>query len=157
MSDIWSGIGVDIRANEGEWLYRIGSEMRGPLPFRALVDKLLRGEIDVTTSVAREGGDFHPIVRVAAFAPHLADAKKRAKKRAVRKSLRLIGFVLLLVAGGVGAGGYIFWQDYQKAAAKRAAEAKAEAAALVQKREKLKALPKMGLVALVSLGTEADV
>lgn len=157
MSDIWSGIGVGIGSSEGEWLYRVGAEVRGPLPFAALVDKLMRGEIDVATVVAREGGDFHPIVRVAAFASHITEAKKRASRRAASKVRRIVALVTLIVLAGAGSGGYYFWLDYQRTLAKRQAEVEAQARALAAKREQYKSMPKMGLVALVSLGTEDDV
>ncbi|MEK7703600.1 MAG: hypothetical protein AAB426_01465, partial [Myxococcota bacterium] len=122
-----------------------------------LLDKLMRGEVDIATVVAREGGDFHPIVRVAAFAPHLTEAKKRAAQRAASKTRRVLMLVTLVVLAGVGGGGYVFWRDYQRQAAKREAEVAAEERALAVKREHYKALPQMGLVALVSLGTQDDV
>ncbi len=30
MSDIWSGIGIEIAKSEGEWLFRQGGEIHGP-------------------------------------------------------------------------------------------------------------------------------
>ena len=89
MSDIWSGIGVDITKTEGEWLFRVGGEIHGPVPQRVVVDKLLRGELSPTTPVALEGGEFHPIAQVKAFSEYVKEAKKRAAERTARRRSRL--------------------------------------------------------------------
>jgi hypothetical protein len=157
MSDIWSGIGVEISRSEGEWLYRAGGEVHGPVPLKSVVNKLLAGEIDLDTPVAREGGEFHPISRVAAFSQHIPQAKKMAAKRRaakVRKVLALVGVVILLAAGGAG---YFVWKKVQVAQARQAQlekERLAEAERIKKEREKLGELK---LVALVSLGTEEEV
>src|SRR6185437_3959957 len=105
MGDIWSGIGTDITRDEGEWLYKVGTEMRGPMPHRQLVEKLIAGEVDFSTLVAREGAEFHPIRSEAAFAPHLEAAQKARAKREGRKRRKVLMIaivpVVLIAAGGV--------------------------------------------------------
>jgi hypothetical protein len=160
MSDIWSGIGIDINKGEGEWLYRVGTEVHGPMPHRLLVEKFLAGEVDPNTLVAREGTDFHPLRTVRAFEPHMAAARAARLKRARKKAWRVMlvaGLPALLVAAGVV--GYLRW-EYQKrvVAAEKERQAHLAAIAAAAKVPPPDAnLPKMGLVALVSLGTEKDV
>lgn len=157
MSDIWSGLGVELNTGDGEWLYRQGSEVRGPIPFKSVVNKLLTGEIDLNTPVAKEGGDFHPLVRVKAFEPHLADAKKVAQKKAARKVRSFVALLALPVVVALAAGGYFFWQDYQHKLALQAKVEKERLEKEAAEKQRLANLPKMELVALVSLGTEQDV
>lgn len=159
MSDIWSGIGVDITSSEGEWLYRVKGEVRGPVLQAAIVDKLKNGEIDVGTLVAREGGgDFHPIARVAAFSQHIEEAQRLRDKRSAKTRKRLIGIVALLLVAGLGAGGFFMFREYESRANARILAAKKRAAEeRKRKAELLKSAPKMALVALVSLGTKEDV
>lgn len=156
MTDIWSGAGIEISGGEGEWLYRVGEEVRGPLPFRTIVDKLLKGEIELKTPVAKEGGEFYPIVSVAAFSPHIGEAKKRAAQRVQGKSRRVVVMISLLALCGLGVGGYIVYAEYQKAHARKLERERMDQLALAKRREEAKKL-KTELVALVSLGTENDV
>ncbi len=157
MADIWTGIGADIGRAQGDWLYRLGGEVRGPIPEKALIDKLLRGDIALDTPVAVEGGDFHPILRVAAFRDYVEQAQHLAHKRASAKVRRTVALALLVVAAGGGGVGYYLYQNYLKVQAERTALAKTRADELVRKREDLKKLGDMELVALVSLGSEEDV
>lgn len=158
MSDIWSGIGVDIAgSSSGEWLYRTGEEVRGPIPFEAVVSKLLAGELDTNTLVAREGGEFHPIVRVAVFAPHVKQASERAAAKAARKLRRLVTLVVLIALAGAAGGGFFFWKELERRRAEAEALRQQREEELARKRAELEAMPKMGLVALVSLGTEDEV
>jgi hypothetical protein len=160
MSDIWSGIGVDIDKDEGEWLYRVGAEVHGPMPHRQLLDKFLAGDVDPNTLVAREGTDFHPLRTVRAFEPHMAAARAARLKRARKKAWKVMGLAglpMLLVAVGVV---LYLRHEYDKRvalAAKARAEQAAQAAAAAKAPPPDANLPKMGLVALVSLGTEKDV
>ncbi|MBI5510550.1 MAG: hypothetical protein HY903_17475 [Deltaproteobacteria bacterium] len=157
MVDIWSGIGVEISKSSGEWLYRVGEDMRGPVPIKALAEKLIKGELPLTTPVALEGGEFHPVVQVKAFAVHIAEAKKAARKRNAAKVRRiLLVSVLVLLAGGA-IGGFFVYEAYKKDEAARLAEKQRladEARRLAEERSKL---GQMDLVALVTLGTEAEV
>lgn len=157
MADIWSGIGVEIKSSEGDWLYRAGPEVRGPVPFNAVVSKLLAGEIGLDTQVAKEGGDFHPISTVAAFAPHYKKAQQQlaAKKAAVVR--RIVAVVLLVAAAGLGGAGFFFWQELERKKAETVAEQLRLEAEREAKRKAHEAAPQMALVALVSLGTEEDV
>jgi len=160
MADIWSGIGVDIsgsKSSEGEWLYRSKGEMRGPVPLKVVAQKLISGEIDLKAEVAKEGGEFHSITRVAAFATHITEAKKQAKKRAIAKRGKLIAIIALLVIGVVGVAGHFIYGELRKTQAEREAQHKAAAEALAKRRAANDAVPEMGLVALVSLGTEDSV
>lgn len=163
MSDIWSGVGADLNKNEGEWLYRVGAEVRGPVAQRLIVEKLISGEINLDTPVAREGTDFSPIGQVRAFEQHIRAAKKARAKRAsqkVRRTLLIICVPVLLIVGGVS---YQLQQDYKKRLKLEhervlATAAKVQAAAQAQvEASHPEHLPKMGLVALVSLGTQDDV
>lgn len=158
MPDIWSGIGTDIsQKSEGEWLYKVGGETRGPLPMQVLAQKLIKGEIDISTQVAREDGDFHPVSRVAAFAPHITEAKKQASRRGAAKMRRLVLMLALPAIAILSVAGYFVWVELGKNRDAAAREARAKQAALALQRQKAEALPDMGLVALVSLGTEDTV
>ena len=55
-----------------------------------IVDSLVDGTIDLKTPVAREGGDFFPIAKVAAFEDALPQIKKANKKRNAKKVMRLL-------------------------------------------------------------------
>jgi hypothetical protein len=159
MADMWSGLGREISQNvESEWLYRVGAEVRGPVPQQVVAQKLVRGEISLETQVSKEGsGTFHPIARVAVFAPHITEAKKQADKRAATKMRRNVVLLLLPALLALGGGGYFVYSGFKvrkhEAEVRRAALEKE----LQEKRAKEAALPQMGLVALVSLGTEDDV
>ncbi len=159
MADIWSGIGVNISSSPGgdEWLYRVGDEMRGPVPFKVVVQKLVAGELNVNTPVAKEGGEFHPIARVAAFAPHVTEAKKQAQKRTLKRIRRLALILALPALAALAGGGYIVYQGYQRALAAKEAERRAAENVLAERRKREAAAPQMKLAALVSLGSEEDV
>ena len=155
MADIWSEIGVDIGKDEGEWLYKVGIDVRGPMPHRQLVDKLLMGDIDLNTPVAREGTAFHPLHAVAAFAPHLENARLARAKRDAKKSRKQVALLALPVV--LALLGAVLYLRYE--VRKRQKEEAAKPAVVITKAppppdEKL---PQMGLVALVSLGQESDV
>jgi hypothetical protein len=158
MPDIWSGIGSDIsHGGEGEWLYRVGGEIRGPVSMQILAQKLVRGEIDLETQVAHEGGEFHPISRVAAFAPHITEAKKQLGKRHAAKTRRLLVMLAVPALALIGVVGYFVWLELGQRRHKAELEARAKLAELARQRKKAESLPDMGLVALVSLGNEDSV
>lgn len=160
MPDIWGNIGLDIPSSgssEGEWLYKVGGEVRGPMPLAAVADKLVKGEITLDTPVAKEGGDFHPIARVAAFSSFAGEAKKQAQKRSAAKVRKIILLAALPVLAALGGGGYYVFREFQASKAQKEAEARRVTAELEQKRKKEEAVPDIGLVALVSLGTEDEV
>jgi len=158
MVDIWSSIGVELSKATGEWLYRVGDEVRGPVPIKALAEKLIRGEIPLTTPVALEGGDFHPVVQVKAFSVHVTEAKKAARKRAAAKVRRIVLISLLVVLAGGGIAGYFVFEAYKKDEQARVlSEKKRQDEERRKEEERLALGKKMDLVALVSLGTEEEV
>lgn len=157
MSDIWSGIGVDIAPREGEWLYRAHGEMHGPIPKKALIERLLRGHLDLDTPVAKEGGEFHPIGRVAAFAPHLKEAKKQEAKRVAKKRFRLGLLIMVPVLGAASVGGFFVWEHIEAAKKQRLAKQKAMQKDLEKRRKSFAKQDKMGLVALVALPSAKEV
>ncbi len=158
MADIWSGIGAEIATSEGEWLYRMGQEIRGPLPETALANKIATGQVPLSILVAREGGDFHPVTRVATFAEPVELAQKQlARTRARRIGLIVAVGTVILLAGG-GAAGYMIWKEVEEQRLQALRDAEAEAAALEAQRAQLEAKTEgPELVALVSFGTEDEV
>lgn len=160
MSDIWSNLGADVAAPQSKgWLYRHKEQLRGPVPEDVLVQKLIRGEIDLKTPVAREGGDFYPAGQVAAFAPHLADIKKHARKRAAAARRKVLLILALPVLAGLAVGGYFLKQaldrqaeNQARIAEKRAQERAAKQAEIARILQAEKPKP----VALVSLGDIKD-
>lgn len=156
MSDIWSGIGVDIKQDEGEWLYRVGAEVRGPLAHRLLVDKLLRGEIALDTMVAREGTQFYELGQVQAFAPYVAKAQELHDQReaaARRKHVVLVLVPVVLFVLGVGAYMYHLYHVRLQQQREHERQLRIEQA----NKPPPPLAPHLGLVALVSLGSESDV
>ncbi|MGZ6099425.1 MAG: AgmX/PglI C-terminal domain-containing protein [Myxococcaceae bacterium] len=99
----------------GEWLYRKGELVLGPVPGAKLLDKLYAGDINGQTEVALVGGDFERITQVDALRVHLAKAEakwrvdaleRRVHDRARRQRnvrLTLLAAVALVVAGAAGA------------------------------------------------------
>jgi hypothetical protein len=74
----------DAGAVSGDWLYKQGEVLLGPVPARSLVDKLFRGEINGETPVCPMGDeDFKPIGQVAQFTVHV---KKSAVKAQIEKT-----------------------------------------------------------------------
>lgn len=157
MSDIWSGVSSAIPQNDGEWLYRVGEEVRGPVPFESVVSKLLSGELTPKTMVAREGGEWHPIAQVAAFEPHVAIYQENVTKKsaAIAKRIALALGILVLIAAGIAAY-FLLGENEHKAVLAEVAQRRSEEE-LDRQRHAFESMPKMGLVALVSLGTEQDV
>src|ERR1700722_8907236 len=72
--------GVDLGTTGGEWLFKQGDMLLGPVPARVLVDKLFRGEIDARTPVAPSGEEsFVPIEQVDFFKVHAKKAQVKVK------------------------------------------------------------------------------
>jgi hypothetical protein len=98
----------------GEWLYRKGELVLGPVPGAKLLDKLYAGDINGQTEVALVGEDFERITQVDALRVHLAKAEakwrvdaleRRVHERARRQRnfrLTLLAGVALAVAGAAG-------------------------------------------------------
>jgi hypothetical protein len=99
----------------GEWLYRKGELVLGPIHGAQLLDKLYAGEINGQTEVAPIGEDFERITHVEALRVHLAKAEakwrvdaleRRVHDRARRQRnvrLSILAGVALVVAGAAGA------------------------------------------------------
>jgi hypothetical protein len=99
----------------GEWLYRKGELVLGPVRGAQLLDKLYAGDINGQTEVALVGEEFHRITQVEALRVHLAKAEakwrvdaleRRVHQRARRQRnvrLTLFAGVALVVAGVAGA------------------------------------------------------
>lgn len=98
----------------GEWLYRKGELVLGPVPGAKLLDKLYAGDINGQTEVALVGEEFERITQVDALRVHLAKAEakwrvdaleRRVHERARRQRnfrLTLLAGVALAVAGAAG-------------------------------------------------------
>jgi hypothetical protein len=157
MVDIWSGIGVEISKSSGEWLYRVGDDVRGPVPIKVLAEKLIKGEIPLTTPIALEGGDYHPVVQVKAFSIHVTEAKKAARKRNAAKVRRILLISLAVFVLGGAVAGYFVFEAYQKQEQARLALEKKRKEEQDEIQHQKDALAKMDLVALVTLGSEAEV
>jgi hypothetical protein len=99
---------------EGQWLFRQGDLVLGPVSGGQIVEKLATGELTPESPVALAGErDFHPMRDVEAFRVHVARAEARARvevavqqeREKSRKRLMLLGGaagVLVLVLGVVG-------------------------------------------------------
>lgn len=92
----------------GEFLFKEGDLVFGPVPASLLVEKLERGELPPETPVAREGAAFAPMGEVSVFMEHaaLAAARRRVEEQAradasARRSRRI---VKAAIAGAVAAG-----------------------------------------------------
>ncbi len=157
MSDIWSGFSNPIAHSDGEWLYRVGEEVRGPVPFESVVSKLLVGELTPKTMVAREGGEWHPIAQVAAFEPHVAIYQENVTKRsaAIAKRIAMVLGIIVLIAAGIAAS-WLFLENEHKAVIAEVSRLRSEEQ-LDRQRHAFESMPTPKLVALVSLGTESDV
>lgn len=111
-------VGVDLGTTGGDWLFKQGDLLLGPVPARVLVDKLYRGDIDARTPVCRDGGDdFLPIEQVEFFKVHAKKAQVKVKlerdtqevriAQGRKRTSRLVAFagvgLLLLGVGAYGA------------------------------------------------------
>jgi hypothetical protein len=99
----------------GEWLYRKGELVLGPVHGAQLLDKLYAGDINGQTEVALVGEGFERITQVEALRVHLAKAEakwrvdaleRRVRDRARRQRnvrLGILAGIALVVAGAAGA------------------------------------------------------
>ncbi len=91
-----------------QWLFRQGDLILGPVPTKALVDKLFTGEVNGLTEVQMMGsGIFRKLRDVPELKVHLAkaEAKQRvdahAEEHAKQRSKRLltiVGIVIVIIA-----------------------------------------------------------
>ena len=103
----------------GEFLFKQGELVFGPVPASWLVEKLASGELPPDTLVAREGAAFAPMGEVTVFMEHAARASARrrvesqaraaAKARTIRRALKLaaVAACAAMAAGGAIAG--VIW------------------------------------------------
>lgn len=150
--DVWSNVGGSVASKAEGWLYQQNNEVRGPVSRSALAERLIRGQISPTTPVARQGGDFHPLSQVAAFAKDLqlyAVARRDAASRRNRNIVLLS--LVLVVAAGAGLF-YILKEEAKERQASRKVAAKALAAAREVERGRMEELlnKEVELVAVVS-------
>jgi len=104
----------DPRLEGGEWLFRRGGQVFGPVDSRALAAMLYRGELDPSSPISTGDGVWRPVVEVPIFLVH---ARKAAAAHQVEREVtgaRLLrershrrrtmalaaGAVLLVVAAG---------------------------------------------------------
>jgi hypothetical protein len=102
----------------GDWLFKQGDILLGPVPAKSLIDKLYRGEIDGRTPVARDGSDdFVALESIEQFKVHAKkaqvkvlvqredDANQAQQSRARLMKVSAFGVVgaLLLAGGAYGA------------------------------------------------------
>ena len=157
MADLWSNVGAELAPTGNDWLYQKDGQIHGPVSTETVGQRLLSGAITVKTKVAKEGGEFHPINQIAAFAPHLEELKKKMAKSGASKVRRAIfGVVVLLGAAGAG-GGYYFKMEADKQKKIRADQAAQEKTLLAKKEEERKKIlsEDVEVIALVSFDTTA--
>ncbi|MBI3183897.1 MAG: AgmX/PglI C-terminal domain-containing protein [Myxococcales bacterium] len=81
-------LGVDLGTSGGDWLFRQGELVLGPVPAAQIVEKLYAGDLDGRSEVQRLGsGRFIRLSEVDFFKVHLAKAE--AKQRVDRSAAEL--------------------------------------------------------------------
>jgi hypothetical protein len=106
----------DPRLEGGEWLFRRGGQVFGPVDSRGLAAMLYRGELDASTPVSPGDGAWRPAGEVPVFLLHAkqAEAAQRverevtgARQLAVRRGRRRAALGVLAVAILVGGAAVI--------------------------------------------------
>jgi hypothetical protein len=106
----------DPRLEGGEWLFRRGGQVFGPVDSRGLAAMLYRGELDASTPVSAGDGTWRPAGEVPVFLLHAkrAEAAQRverevtgARQLAVRRGRRRAALAALAVAILVGGAAVI--------------------------------------------------
>lgn len=100
----------------GEWLYKYADEVFGPVPSSEIVERMYAGEVDESTPVSLEEGEWLPIGRLEAFQPFLYQAKAHlralqarreaelaARRRRRRHRLQVAAVAMVLVLASFGA------------------------------------------------------
>jgi hypothetical protein len=96
---------------QGDWLFKLHDEILGPVPSTEIIERMYTGEVDESTPISLEEGDWTSIQAVGAFHPFLYDAKAKirqqqarleaeqaARKRRVRNMINVaIGAVALVI------------------------------------------------------------
>lgn len=111
-------LGTDLGTSGGEWLFRQGELVLGPLPAHRIVEKLYQGELGGTSEVCLLGdGHFMRLSEVEFFKLHLAKAEAklrvdalvqvenahRIRRRNLRLALAGLLAAILAVAAGIAA------------------------------------------------------
>ncbi len=85
-------LGTDLGTSGGEWLFRHGELVLGPVPAHRIVDKLYVGEITGSTEISLLGdGHFMRLSEVDFFKLHLAKAEAKLRVDAVAHAARAKG------------------------------------------------------------------
>jgi len=157
MADLWSNVGSSLPPPGDDWLYQKGGQVHGPLPKEQIVRKLISGELDPKTKVAREGGEFHPVSQIAAFSPHLEEVRSALNKKGAAKVRKGLFFVFVLMAAAGGAGFYYFKMEAEAKGKRDAILAEEQAAKRAEEAKLRKELlnKDVELVALVSFDEKA--
>ncbi len=74
----------DPRLEGGEWLFRRGGQVFGPVDSRGIAAMLYRGEIDATTPLSTGDGSWRPLSEISLFLVH---AKKAAAAQRVEREV----------------------------------------------------------------------
>jgi len=113
-------LGTDLGMTGGEWLFRQGELVLGPLSAHRIIEKLYRGELGGTSEICLLGdGHFMRLSEVEFFKLHLAKAEAKLRVEAVaqaentartrRRNVRLALAALLAGVLAVGAGVVARW------------------------------------------------
>jgi len=113
-------LGTDLGMTGGEWLFRQGELVLGPLSAHRIIEKLYRGELGGTSEICLLGdGHFMRLSEVEFFKLHLAKAEAKLRVQAVahaeaaqrirRRNVRLALAGLLAGVLAVGAGVVARW------------------------------------------------
>ncbi len=119
----------DPKLEGGEWLFRRGGQVFGPVDSRGVAAMLYRGELDGATPLSAGDGSWRKLSEISIFLVHQKKAEAalrverevtgarllRAKRRRRNLAAAIVG-VLLLVAGSVG-GVLWFTRDQGKTSA----------------------------------------
>ncbi|MCY0995650.1 AgmX/PglI C-terminal domain-containing protein [Myxococcus sp. MISCRS1] len=90
---------------DGQWLFRHGDLVLGPVSGSVIVEKLKTGELTPESPLALAGErDFHPMREVEPFKVHVALSEARARVDAAVLVEREKNHKRVLVLGGVAAG-----------------------------------------------------
>ncbi|MBN2495476.1 MAG: AgmX/PglI C-terminal domain-containing protein [Deltaproteobacteria bacterium] len=95
----------------GDWLYKLQGEVIGPVPASEIVTRLFAGEVDESTQVRTEDGDWLSLQALAVWHPFIyqakaklraekarAEAEQAARRRKAQKMVNLgIGAVFLIL------------------------------------------------------------
>lgn len=108
-----TNVGADVGAGGGDWLFREGEMVLGPVPARQIIDKLYSGELTGRSEVSPLGtSQFHRIAEVDFFKVHLAKAEAKLRVEALAQSQRsksqrsrnvkiaVVASICVVVAGG---------------------------------------------------------